>query len=40
MDPQGYALGPLAVAAVEPQAFSAAQRDILRNLSTLVVTAL
>lgn len=40
IDPQGYALGTIAVADKQPRTFSGVQRSVLRDLSTLVMTAL
>ena len=40
IDPNGFALGTIAVIDARPRQFSAAQRDALVDLSTLVMTAL
>ena len=40
VDPDGFALGTIAVIDARPRQFSAAQRDALVDLSTLVMTAL
>lgn len=40
VDHQGYALGTIAVVDVKPRSFSEAQQHVLRDLSTLVMTAL
>lgn len=40
LDHQGYALGTIAVVDVKPRNLSEAQRHVLRDLSTLVMTAL
>ncbi len=40
VDPDGFALGTIAVIDAQPRQFSAAQRDALVDLSTLVMTAL
>ena len=40
VNPQGYALGTIAVVDMQPRVFSEAQRALLSDLSTLVITAL
>lgn len=40
VNPQGYALGTIAVVDMQPRVFSEAQRALLWDMSTLVVTAL
>ncbi|WP_322629149.1 sensor domain-containing diguanylate cyclase [Halothiobacillus sp.] len=40
IDPHGFVLGTLAVVDIKPRTFSVAQRNMLRDLSTLVITAL
>jgi len=40
IDPNGYALGTLAVVDVQPRTLTEEQRAVLRDLSTLVITAL
>lgn len=40
IDPRGFALGTLAVVDVKPRTFGAEQRQLLKDMATLVITAL